>query len=73
MRGISIFSKVTPHPGYTFATNHIIRINQFVDSRDGGDVSTDHDLPIGVMRRTRPAHLAELPKTQMIPEMPTMS
>ena len=55
---VDIFAKVTPHPGDAFAANHIIRINQFVDSRDGGDMSADHDLRSGRDAAHASAHLA---------------
>ncbi len=71
--GAGVFAEIAAHPGDAFAANNAIRINQFVDAGNGGDVSADDDLRLGRQRRTRRHISRTLPKLGMMPEMPTMS
>ena len=55
-----IFAKIAAHPADSFAANHEVRIDQFVELGNCGDVPTDDD---GRFRRQLPypaAHLAHL-------------
>ena len=60
MGAAGIFAEITAHPADALAAHDAIRINQFVDAGNGGDVSTDDDGGFGRETAHPAAHLADL-------------
>ncbi len=60
MGAVGIFAEIAAHPSDSLASHHVIRVNQFVEAGNGGDVPADDDGRARRQPAHAPAHLTHL-------------